>query len=62
MQTVKTDQTLHSAAPDLGLHCLPVSVLGDTRHKMVKCSERRDRRPMSVQSSVLLNKRVCLPF
>ena len=28
-------QTLHSVPPDLGLHCLPVSILWDARHKWV---------------------------
>ena len=27
---------LHSAASDLGLHCLPLSLLWDARHKWVK--------------------------
>ena len=26
------DQTPHSAASDLGLHCLPMSILWDARH------------------------------
>ena len=30
------DQTPRSAASDLGLHCLPVSLLLDARHKLVK--------------------------
>ena len=30
------DQTQHSAASDLGLHCLPMSHLWDTRLKWVK--------------------------
>ena len=29
------DQTLHSAASDLGLHCLPMFILRDARHKWV---------------------------
>ena len=29
------DQTPRSAASDLGLHCLPVSLLWDARHKLV---------------------------
>ena len=34
--SVDPDQTPHSAASDLGLHCLPVSLLWDARHKWVK--------------------------
>ena len=30
------DQTLHSAASDLGLHCLPVILLGVSRLQWVK--------------------------
>ena len=33
------DQTPRSAASDLGLHCLPMSVLWDARHKWVKNME-----------------------
>ena len=29
------DQTLHSAASDLGLHCLPVTLLGISRLQWV---------------------------
>ena len=32
MQSVDPDQTSHS---DLGLHCLPISLLWDGRHKWV---------------------------
>ena len=32
---VDPDQTLRSAASDLGLHCLPLSHLRDARHKWV---------------------------
>ena len=35
--SVDPDQTPHSAASDLCLHCLPVSVLWDARHEWVKC-------------------------
>ena len=36
--SVDPDQTPHSAASDLGLHCLPMSLLWDARHKWVnKC-------------------------
>ena len=31
------DQTLHSAASDLGLHCLPVTHLGVSRLQWVNC-------------------------
>ena len=34
--SVDSDQTPYSAAPDLGLHCLPMCLLWDTRHKWVK--------------------------
>ena len=34
--SVDPDQMLHSAESDLGLHCLPMSHLWDTRHKWVK--------------------------
>ena len=35
VNSVDHDQTPRSAAPDLGLHCLKVSLLLDTRHKRV---------------------------
>ena len=35
--SVDPDQTPHSAASDLGLHCLPMSLLWDARLKWVKC-------------------------
>ena len=43
VNSVDSDQTPHSAASDLGLHCLPMSILRDTRHKWVKvgCSPWR---------------------
>ena len=31
------DQMLHSAASDLGLHCLPVTLLGISRLQWVNC-------------------------
>ena len=34
--SVDPDQTLRSAASELGLHCLPVFLLWDARHKWVK--------------------------
>ena len=34
--SVQLDQTLHSLASDLGLHCLPMSLLWDARLKWVK--------------------------
>ena len=34
--SVDPDQTPQSAASDLGLHCLPMSLLWDARHKLVK--------------------------
>ena len=33
--SVDPDQTPHSATSDLGLHCLPMSLLWDARHKWV---------------------------
>ena len=33
---VETGQRSHSAASDLGLHCLPMSILWDAKHKWVK--------------------------
>ena len=33
------DQTPHSVSSDLGLHCLPMSLLWDARLKWVKTSE-----------------------
>ena len=33
--SIDPDQMLHSAASDLDLHCLPASLLWDTRHKWV---------------------------
>ena len=35
MKTVLTDQTPRSVASDLGLHCLPMSLLWDARHRWV---------------------------
>ena len=32
---VDPDQMLHSAGSDLGLHCLPVTLSWDARHKCV---------------------------
>ena len=32
-----TDLTPHSAVSDLGLHCLPVTLLGVSRLQWVKC-------------------------
>ena len=34
--SVDPDQMPHSAASDLGLHCLPMFHLWDARHKWVK--------------------------
>ena len=34
--SVDADQMPHSAASDLGLHCLPMSHLWDIKHKWVK--------------------------
>ena len=34
--SVNPDQTLRSVASDLGLDCLPVSLLWDAKHKWVK--------------------------
>ena len=34
--SVDPDQTPRSAASDLGLHCLPMSLLWDARHKWFK--------------------------
>ena len=36
--SVDPDQMPHSAVSDLGLHCLPLSLLWDTRYKWVKTS------------------------
>ena len=36
LQTVTTDQMPYSAASDLGLHCLPISLLGVSLLKWVK--------------------------
>ena len=38
--TVDPDQTPRSAASDLGLHCLPMSLLWDTRHKWVNTESK----------------------
>ena len=37
--SVDPDQTPRSAASDLGLHCLSMSLLWDARHKWINCSE-----------------------
>ena len=34
--SVVPDQTPHSAASDLGLHCLPMPLLWDARRKLAK--------------------------
>ena len=39
VNSVDPDQTPHSAASDLGLHCLPMSLLWDARLKWVKRKE-----------------------
>ena len=39
--SVDPDQTPHSAASDLGLHCLPMSHLWDARHKWVNGRQRK---------------------
>ena len=36
MNSVDPDQMQHSAASGLGLHCLPMSLLWEARHKLVK--------------------------
>ena len=36
LQTVETDQMPHSAASDLGLHCLPITLLSICRLKWFK--------------------------
>ena len=36
--SVDPDQTPRSAASDLGLRCLPMSLLQDTRHKRMNVS------------------------
>ena len=36
--SVDPDQTPYSVASDLGLYCLPVSLIWDARHKWVKLS------------------------
>ena len=43
--SVDPDQTSRSAASDLGLHRLPMSLLWDARHKWVKtiiCSKKNN--------------------
>ena len=35
------DQTPRSAASDLGLHCLPMSILWDARHIWIKVKKNR---------------------
>ena len=40
--SVEPDQTPHSAASDLGLHCFPLSFSWDARHKWVKFSFMTD--------------------
>ena len=37
---VKTDQMLHSAAPDLGLHCVLITRLMVSRLQWVKASNK----------------------
>ena len=43
------DQTPHSAASDLGLHCLPITLLGISRLQWLKlsqCMTKPTRRPV----------------
>ena len=35
------DQMLHSAASDLGLHCLPDTLIGVSRLQWVKCTVKQ---------------------
>ena len=41
-KSVDPDQTLHSAASELDLHCLPMYILWDARHKWVKRHQIND--------------------
>ena len=40
VNSVDLDQTPHSAASDLGLQCLPMSLLWDARHKWVNILDK----------------------
>ena len=44
------NQTPRSAASDLGLHCLPMSLLSDTRYKWVKGTTYGLRKVNSVKN------------
>ena len=50
--SVDPDQTPRSAASDLGLHCLPMSLLWDTRLKWVKTAEADARRRVQSQTPI----------
>ena len=39
---VEPNQTPRSAASDMGLHCLPVSILGDARHKWINSKQHQE--------------------
>ena len=53
--SVDPDQTPHSAASDLGVHCLPVSHLWDARHKWVKGRAQFKTKPCFIAKSLLLS-------
>ena len=47
MKSVEPDQILCSVASVLGLHCLPVSILIEARHKWVKGMDTLTREAIS---------------
>ena len=53
-----SDQTSHSAASDLGLHCLPITLLLVSRQQWVKVSQYLEKIQCVIQT--LINKLIAL--
>ena len=49
------DQTLHSDMSDLGLHCLPITLLGVYRLQWFKLPRYSLSRAMATNSEIVLN-------
>ena len=56
--SVDPDQTPLSAASDLGLHCLPMSLFRDARHKWVKHTKADVWRKMVARSNKYIEKKL----
>ena len=51
-----TDQTPHSATSDLGLHCLPMSIFWDARHKWINAQQKTNMN--YIARGILFKKKV----